>query len=293
MISPPTSSIGTEADQLSNAAIGIFDSGIGGLSVLRHIHARSPDERLLYFADTAFAPYGQRSEEWIVARTLAIADYLFARPVKALVIACNTATAAAVKAVREKHSNKIVIGVEPGLKPATHLTKTGHIGVLATQVTLASNKFSQLRAQLEADSGKQFHSQACNGLVDLIERCEIDSSQTRELLRTYLAPLLTQDVDTVVLGCTHYPFVRSTIEQLWYELSSRDVNIIDTGDAVARRLEDLLLHVGLRRPNTSMVLAAPIEALTTSNKDTLAPAFRHLLGLNPAVETISIPALQT
>jgi glutamate racemase len=154
----------------ADAPIGIFDSGVGGLSVLRHIHADLPHEHLLYFADSGYAPYGERSETEIVDRSLAIAQFLLAQGAKALVVACNTATAAAISALRGRYPALIVVGIEPGLKPAAQQTRSRQVGVLATRSTLASARFIMLRDQLSAATGVSFHGAACSGLADQIER---------------------------------------------------------------------------------------------------------------------------
>lgn len=224
----------------ADAAIGIFDSGIGGLSVLRHIHAALPREQLLYFADSGYAPYGDKTEAQIVERSLAIASFLLEQRVKALVVACNTATAAAIQAIRTRWPQLLVVGIEPGLKPAAQLTRSRTVGVLATRSTLASQRFALLQAQMQAQYQVRYLPQACVGLVDLIEKGELHSPATVQLLERYLAPLLEQGADTLVLGCTHYPFVRPAIESVCKSLVGETPDIIDTGQAVTRQLQRLL-----------------------------------------------------
>ena len=220
-------------DQYNNAPIGVFDSGVGGISVLRHIHAALPNESLVYCADSRFAPYGSKSPQAIRGRALYLTDFLLDQGVKALVIACNTATAAAVAQLRERYELPIV-GMEPAVKPAAAATKTGVVGVLATSGTLASAQFAAL---LES-YGRHITvvTEACHSLVECIERGELDGGETRRLLALYVSPLLQAGADTIVLGCTHYPFVRSLIE----ELVGPDVTLIDTGAAVARQLQKRL-----------------------------------------------------
>jgi glutamate racemase len=265
------------------APIGVFDSGIGGLSVLRHICANLPNENLLYFADSGFAPYGGKPVEVIVARTLGIAEFLLAQGAKALVVACNTATAASIKAVRERYPDLPVVGVEPGLKPAAAITKTRKVGVLATERTLASEKFQLLREQISAATGVAFLSQACKGLADQVEKGELHSPATLALLNQYVTPLLQQQVDTLVLGCTHYPFVQPAIESLVRRVSTQPVAIIDTGEAVARQLgRQLELH-GMRRQDSS---AGTLRAFTTGSQATLEKTFSTLLHLRPEVSAI-------
>jgi glutamate racemase len=265
----------------SSESIGVFDSGIGGLSVLRHIHASLPQSQLLYFADSAYAPYGDRSEAEIVARSLAIAEFLMQQSVKALVVACNTATAAAIRALRERYPSLPLVGVEPGLKPAAALTKSGTVGVLATQRTLASAKFAALREQIAAATGVRFLPQPCVGLADQIEKGELHSAATALLLRRYVAPLLEQGADTVVLGCTHYPFVQPLLEEVIAGITARPVAIVDTGVPVARQL---LRLVG--DPVSQGTSLGSMTGFTTGSETALSAAFDRLLGLQTPVISI-------
>lgn len=267
----------------ADAPIGVFDSGVGGLSVLRHIHARLPRERLLYFSDAGFAPYGGKPEEVIVARSLAIAGFLVAQGVKALVVACNTATAAAIGAVREAWPALPVVGVEPGLKPAVAATRSGVVGVLATEGTLASARFELLRGQLAAATGVRFLKQPCPGLADQVEKGELRSAGTAALLSGYLAPLLEQGADTLVLGCTHYPFLQPLVEDIVKRTTSRPVAIVDTGDPVARQLERRLKDLQLLRTGES---DASMAAFTTGSASSLARAFAVLLKRDPQITVV-------
>lgn len=267
----------------TDVSIGVFDSGIGGLSVLKYIHASLPSEDLLYFADSGYAPYGGRSEDEIVARSLAIAEFLMQYRVKALVVACNTATAAAIKALRERYPALPVVGVEPGLKPAAALTKSGTVGVLATQRTLASTKFNLLREQISAATNVQFLPQPCIGLADQVEKGELRSPATAALLHRYVAPLLEQGADTLVLGCTHYPFVQPLIEEIVGRISSQPVTIVDTGEPVARQLLRLLKERGLLRLDGT----GTITGFTSGSETALANAFSRLLNLHPSVIRVS------
>ncbi|MES2261343.1 MAG: glutamate racemase [Pseudomonadota bacterium] len=270
-----------------DAPIGIFDSGVGGLSVLRHIRAQLPHEHLLYFADSGHAPYGGKTEQYVVERSLAITDFLLARGAKALVVACNTATVAAIKAVRARYPDLPIVGVEPGLKPAAAATRSGKIGVLATARTLSGEKFLLLREQISSASQAEFLLQPCVGLVDLIEQGELDTPATDAMVRHYVAPLLEQGADTLVLGCTHYPFVRPAIERAVALGGERVVTLIDTGDAVARQLTRLLDGAGLRRP-ASDGQSALLHSYTTANSATLSAAFASLLGLAQEVEALVV-----
>jgi glutamate racemase len=212
-----------------HAPIGVFDSGIGGLSVLLHIREELPYENLLYIADSAHAPYGGKSPEEIRARSLALSEFLLSQGAKALVVACNTATAAAISVLRERFDVP-VIGMEPAVKPAVSATRSGIVGVLATTGTLKSARFAAL---LESyGQNVRVVTQGCPGLVECIERGELASSETRDLLGRYLRPLLEQGADTIVLGCTHYPFLKPLIR----EIAGEGVVLIDTGAAVARQV---------------------------------------------------------
>ena len=225
-------------DDYKQAPIGVFDSGVGGISVLKHIHNALPGEHLLYCADSRHAPYGSKTPQAIRERALYLTDFLLAQGAKALVIACNTATAAAVTLLRERHAVPI-IGMEPAVKPAAAATRSGVVGVLATSGTLASAQF----AALLENYGRNIRvvTVACHGLVERIEQGDLHGTETRALLARYVAPLLEAGADTLVLGCTHYPFVRPLIE----ELAGPEVTLIDTGAAVARQLQKRLQATGL------------------------------------------------
>lgn len=226
----------TTSQAISTSAlgpIGVFDSGVGGISVLKHIRATMPNESLLYVADSKFAPYGNKTPEFIRERADAIARFLIAKGAKALVVACNTATAAAAEYLRGQYAIPI-IAMEPAVKPAAQATKTGVIGVLATSGTLQSAQFAALLEHY----GQQVQvvTQACHGLVECIERGDLTGVETEALLSRYVQPLLEAHADTIVLGCTHYPFVRPLIEKL----VGPDVALVDTGAAVARHLKHRL-----------------------------------------------------
>lgn len=208
--------------------IGIFDSGIGGLSVLKELQRVLPNENLIYLADSANAPYGDQSEDFIQQRALTIADFLSKQSVKAMVVACNTATAAAVNALRSEYQIPVV-GLEPAIKPAVFNTKNGMVGVLATSQTLASKKYQQLKSQYENQA--TIIDVACQGLVEYIEDNKQDSAEFYQLLTRYIQPLQNQHIDTLVLGCTHYPFAKTVIQKI----VSADIEIIDSGKAVAEQ----------------------------------------------------------
>jgi len=218
--------------------IAVFDSGVGGISVLKHIRRLLPNEHLLYVADSIHAPYGNKSVSEIQARCFAIADFLIAKDAKALVVACNTATAAAIDQMRAKYSLPI-IGMEPAVKPAAEASRSGIIGVLATTGTLQSAQFAAL---LESyGRNVEVVTQACVGLVECVERGELSQESTRALVKRYCQPLLDEGADSIVLGCTHYPLLKSLIQ----EVVGADVVLIDTGAAVANQLKSRLLEQGL------------------------------------------------
>ncbi len=211
-------------------AIGVFDSGVGGLSVLRHIREILPNERLIYVADSGHVPYGEKSREYIEARSLIISRFLLQQGADAIVIACNTASAAAAATLRSQF-NIPIIAMEPAVKPAVAASRNGIVGVLATTGTLASARFAAL---LERYAGEgEIITQGCPGLVEQVERGELNSLQTRALIERYTEPLLARGADTLILGCTHYPFLASLIA----DVVGSDIALVDTGAAVARQLQ--------------------------------------------------------
>lgn len=224
-----------------DAPIGVFDSGLGGLSVLRHARARLPAEDFLYVADSGHAPYGERSADWIRARSLTLGEFLIGHGAKALLIACNTATAAAAHALRERWPEVPVIGMEPAVKPAAAATRSGVVGVLATTGTLASARFAALLDTFGRDV--RVITRPGTGLVEAVEHGELDTPATRALIASHVEPLLADGADVIVLGCTHYPFLRQWVEHL----AGPSVQVIDTGDSVARQLAQRLNDAGLLR----------------------------------------------
>lgn len=269
-----------------DAPVGIFDSGVGGLSVLRHVQAQLPHEHLLYFADSAFAPYGDKPEDQVIERVLGIAGFLAGRGVKALVVACNTATVAAVRVLRERYPDMPIVGVEPGLKPGAASTRNGTVGVLATERTLAGEKFLLLRDQIVAATGARFLLQACVGLADQIEFGEPGAPALDAMLERYIAPLLAQGADTLVLGCTHYPLVQASIERVIRRHTGAEVSLIDTGDAVARQLARLLGAAALLRQAGGE--PAQLTGFTSASGTALGAAFASLLGQHPPVHEVAL-----
>lgn len=218
---------------LNNQPIAVFDSGLGGLTVLRALRDRLPQEDFFYFADTRFLPYGDRPETFLKERGVLIAEALARRGAKALVIACNTATAAAAEAIRAASSLPIV-ALEPGVKPAASLTRSGVIGVLATTRTLQSERFQRLVGNHA--NHLRVVAQACPGLAETIEEQGPHSAQVLALLDGFVTPLAAAGADVVVLGCTHYPWVAEAIAARM----PAGVSLLDTGEPVARQLERLL-----------------------------------------------------
>jgi glutamate racemase len=264
--------------------VGVFDSGVGGLSVLRALRAHLPAAHLIYVADSAYAPYGERADAEIIARTEKISDFLRGQGVQVWVIACNTATAAAVQHLRQMHPEWPIVGVEPGLKPAVHLTRNGRIGVMATTSTLRSAKFQRLMAQHGGDV--EVHLQACPGLAHAIEGGNLQSTELHELIERYGAALRARGVDTVVLGCTHYPFVRP---QLQASLGA-EVQIIDTAEPVARqavKLVEALIGAGQIRPDSSH--QADTDLWTTGDPVALAAIANAWLDFDCSIHTLDLP----
>ena len=266
----------------SAAPIGIFDSGLGGLSVLRAVRALLPAERLVYAADSRYAPYGQRDDDFIADRTLAIGEWLVAQGAKALVVACNTATAQSIALVRERLSIPLV-GVEPGIKPAALASKTRVAGVLATQVTLRSARFQTLVERHAADL--RVLCQPGHGLVEAVERCDIGSPELLALLRAYVEPMLDAGADTLVLGCTHYPFLDTAIRSIVGER----MTLVDTSIAIARQLERVLGQHGMCASGEHAG-ADDIRFCSTSDGAHLHELAAALLGLEANVERVIIPS---
>jgi glutamate racemase len=256
----------------SERPIGVFDSGVGGLSVLRALMDELPREHFTYFADAAHAPYGERGDPYVIDRSHAIVDALLAEHrVKALVVACNTATAAAIELLRDRHVDLPIVGVEPALKPAAVLTCTGRVAVFATRGTLASAKFQRL---LQASRGRaEFVLQPCDGLAAAIE--EADMPRIVALCASCIdaaGPFGCEPgrIDTLVLGCTHYPFVRDVFARL----AGPGVRIVDTGQPVARQTRRLLDASGLLRPPPG---CGEIRLLSSGPRESLQAAARRWL----------------
>lgn len=230
---------------MKTGPIGVFDSGVGGLSVLREIRRELPGEELLYVADSGYAPYGDVPEQLIEARAVAVIEFLLGRQAKAIVVACNTITGVAIRALRVRFAVPIV-GMEPAVKPAVSATRSGVVGVLATTRTLSSENFRRLRERFGTDV--EIVVQPCPGLADRVEAGDLTGAETRALVERYVQPLRERGVDTIVLGCTHYPFLAGLIQSA----AGQEASIIDPAAAVARELGRRLEELGLAAARTKL-----------------------------------------
>lgn len=222
---------------MNDAPVGIFDSGVGGLSVAREIRRALPAEHLLYLADTRYLPYGDRPEAWVRERSVAIGHWMQDRGAKVLVVACNTASGAALEALRATLAIP-VIGLEPALKPAVRESAAGRVGVMATTRTIGSARFQRLVDAYSA--GTEVVRHACPGLADLVEDGRLAGPELEAAIEEYAAPLREAGVDTVVLGCTHYVFVKDAIQR-----ALPGVRLLDSGEAIARRTRQILGEAGV------------------------------------------------
>ena len=216
--------------ETSSATIGVFDSGVGGLSVLHHIRRTLPDAHLIYVADSAHVPYGDKPASCIEQRSNTLTRFLISQGAEAIVIACNTATAAAAASLR-RNVKCPIIGMEPAVKPAVAATRSGVVGVLATTGTLESARFAALLERYGEEV--EIVTQGCPGLVEQVEQGDLNGSRTRDLIARYTAPLLARGADTLILGCTHYPFLAPLIR----DVVGEGITLVDTGAAVARQLQ--------------------------------------------------------
>ena len=227
----------------NNAPIGMFDSGVGGLSVLREIRIQIPSESVLYLADQAHVPYGERKVEQVREFSEKITRFLLSQGAKLIVVACNTASAAALRHLRQTFPGTSFVGMEPAIKPAAESTQTGVVGILATPATFQGALYASVVERF--GSGVTILQDTCNGLVRQIEKGELDTPATREILKKALGPMLEQGIDTVVMGCTHYPFVIPVVKQI----VGPGVRVIDPAPAVARQTIRLLESSGSRNTN--------------------------------------------
>lgn len=271
-------------DRSANA-IGVFDSGVGGLSVLQALRVELPQEKFVYIADSAHAPYGERDDAHVMRRSRAIARYMEDHhQIKALVVACNTATAAAIKHVRQDFADLPIVGIEPALKPAASQSKTKRIGVMATRTTLNSEKFRTLMTSLQGQAS--FVLQPCDGLADAIERDDAIKMEalcvdyTRAMGRFGLESI---DLDTLVLGCTHYPFAQPVLRALVGD----GVAFLEGGAPVARQTRKLLAERGWLAPADAAAAPDPV-LYATGNASNLQSAVQRWLQWSAAVQTVNI-----
>ena len=257
-------------------AIGVFDSGVGGLSVLRAIRDALPAENLVYVADSGHAPYGDQSEAHITQRTLTVGNWLASAGVKAITVACNTATVVAIRHLREQIDIPVV-AIEPAIKPAANKTRSGVVAVLATTQTLQSESVARLCQ--EHGEGKRILLQACPGWVEAVEMADLDSPRTQALLRQFVEPLISEGADTFVLGCTHYPFLRGALQRIVGE----QVALIDPAVAVATELTRRLGN-NLR---THAKTLGSTRFFTTGNVAHVQQVVSHLWGDGALVESMA------
>lgn len=267
--------------QSSSAPIGVFDSGAGGLSVLRQIRALLPHESLLYAADTAHIPYGDKTPAFVRGRVNEVAGRLVELGAKALVVACNTATAAAVESLRQRFAMPVV-GMEPGVKPAVECSRSGVVGILATEGMVRSNRMADLVQRFARD--REVIIQPCPGLVEQVERHALHTPETARLLQGYLAPIVAHGADTLVLGCTHYPFLLPAITQLL----GPAVSVIDTAPAIARRLQSQLQRHALLNPAGA---SGGVRFFTTGETLAQAALFSRLWEEPVSVESLDGEAM--
>ncbi len=263
---------------ISDLPIGVFDSGVGGLSILRSLHEIMPAEHILFFADQLHVPYGPRPIEEVRHFSEAITRYLHTRGVKMVVVACNTASAAALYHLRKIFPNTPFVGMEPAVKPAAETTQSGVVGVLATPATFQGDLYASVVDRFA--NGVTILQDTCPGLVSQIERGALDHPETRTILENALKPMLARRVDRVVMGCTHYPFVIPLIK----EIAGPDVIVIDPAPAIARQAGKLLQQNHLARADQNQ--AGEIRFLTTGNVASFRKMVHQLIGQDGLFEQV-------
>jgi glutamate racemase len=249
--------------------VGVFDSGVGGLSVLRAIRQELPSEDLIYAGDSGFAPYGDKSHDFVQSRATAITEFLIREGSKAVVVACNTATGIAVDLLRSQFPDIPIVAIEPAVKPAAAKTTSGVVGVLATTGTLASPNVTRLLNKYGVDV--EILTQAGTGLVEQVEQGDLSSDRTRALVEKYVRPLLDKGADVLVLGCTHYPFLTAAIR----DVAGAGVEIMDPATAVARELRRRLEKASLLSQRSS---GGTERFLTTGDPYAVSPIMSRLWG---------------
>jgi len=259
--------------------IGIFDSGVGGLSVLRAIREKMPEENVLYIGDQVHVPYGPRSMEQIQSFSEGITNFLLEHDSKIIVVACNAASAAALTYLRGRFPAVSFVGMEPAVKPAVETTKTGKVGVLATPATFQGALYASVVERFAA--GVELFQHTCPGLVGQIEKGDLESNATRAILEDALLPMLEKNIDTVVLGCTHYPFVIPLIEQIVGE----NVRVIDPASSVAKQVKRLLEAQGMK--NQSQGRISSVRFFTSGDPFEMKSILPILLGESGEVESVT------
>ena len=257
--------------------IGIFDSGVGGLSVLRAVRAQMPAENILYFGDQGHIPYGPRPMEQIRQFSEGITNFLLERDAKVIIVACNTASAAALQYLREKVPDVQFVGMEPAVKPAAEHTHTGRVGVLATPATFQGALYASVVERFA--NGVELYQNTCNGLVQEIERGNLSGNETRGILEDALHPMLEKNIDMIVLGCTHYPFVIPLIQ----EIVGENVRVIDPAPAVAKQVGRLLEAGGMLNESD---MKGMVRLFTSGDPEALKSQLPLLLGEDGEVERV-------
>ncbi len=261
-----------------SSPIGIFDSGVGGLSVLRAIRAQMPDEAVIYFGDQEHIPYGPRPMEQIRNFSEAITNFLLEQNAKIIVVACNTASAAALKTLREKLPDVQFVGMEPAVKPAAEHTQTGKVGVLATPATFQGALYASVVERFA--NGVELFQNTCSGLVQQIEQGNLDGEETRRILEDALLPMLAKNIDTVVLGCTHYPFVIPLIQRIVGDM----VRVIDPAPSVAKQVRRVLESKGMKGKSEAR---GSIRIYTSGDPEELKSLLPMLLGESGEIEKVN------
>lgn len=258
--------------------IGVFDSGVGGLWILKHLQAKLPDYNYIFFGDQIHVPYGERQLEEIKSFSEEISRFLINKNCQIIVIACNTASAAALKYLREKFPETFFIGMEPAIKPAVEITHTGRVGVLATPATFQGELYNSVVERFALDV--EIFKDTCPGLVEQIEKGELEGRETQLILEKAILPMLEKNIDTIVLGCTHYPFVIGQIK----EIVGEGVNVIDPTSAIVRRVIQVLNENNL---SSGVINDSKIEIFTSNDIEKMKPILLKIFNDDLEIKNIS------
>jgi glutamate racemase len=269
-IGPLAHEPGPYAELAALCPVGAFDSGLGGLSVVREMRRTLPHEDIIFYADNANCPYGDRSDEWLRARSLDIAAFLLEQGAKAIVVACNTASAAGLEHLRARY-NVPIVGLVPAVKPAVVATRVGRIGVFATKAAMRGQLLADVIERFAAPAGVEVVTVIPEGFVEAVERGDLRTPETAEVVRRYLAPMLERGVDAIVLGSTHYPFLKPVIR----DLLGDDVLLIDSGEGVARQTMRVL---AARHLLQSVDVPGTLTVYTSGDPEHVRPLVRRLVG---------------